>query len=202
VTPILFTPLIVEAALSAVLAPLAGVATWLPRRVAFACGAACAVIVISLATAIGATTADVRSLAAAQLTVTVGALALAGVGAACAALLRDVLDAAACAVSIGLVATFGILAAGPRVGDLPTPLVNAALLASPVVASASAANVDILRGDILYQLSPIAHPRFEYPSWYGASALFTGVAAAGFTLAAARTRRVVDRRIDLLKRTS
>lgn len=178
-----------EAALSSVLAPLAGVATWPAKRAAFALGAAGAVIVVSGIATFGAGNADVRSLAAAQLTITVGALALVAIGAAFAAILRDVLDAAACAVALGMIVTFGVLAGGPPVGNLPTPIVNAALLASPMVAAASAANVDILRGDTLYRLSPIAHRRFEYPSWYGAVALFGGIAVAGFALAAARRSR-------------
>jgi len=185
--------LLAEASLSSVLAPLAGVATWPPKRAAFALGAAGAVIVLAGVAAFGAANADVRSLAAGQLTITVGALALVAIGAAFAALLHDVLDAAACAVAFGIVVTFGVLAAGPPVGSLPTPVVNAALLASPMVATASAANVDILRGDLLYRLSPIAHRRFEYPNGFSASALFGGVAAAGFALAAARRSRVDPR---------
>jgi hypothetical protein len=59
-------------------------------------------------------------------------------------------------------------------------LVNAALLASPVVAAASAADIDLLRGDPLYRFSPIAHSQFDYPAWPAACATYAAIAVVCF----------------------
>jgi hypothetical protein len=91
--------------------------------------------------------------------------ALGTIGAMCALYFFDPLDAAGCALGLALVVTTGAIAIGPLALDLPTAVVDAALVASPLVAVASAADIDILRGDVMYRLSPIAHARFDYPSW-------------------------------------
>ena len=104
------------------------------------------------------------------------ALALAGLGAVAAGALRDPLDAAAASVTAALVLSGGLLVAGPTAGDLPTPLVNVALIASPLVGTTSAAHLDLLRSDVFYDLSPVAHRRFDYPDWRAASALYLAVA--------------------------
>ena len=89
---------------------------------------------------------------------------------------------------MSLIATCGLLSLGSFSGDLPTPIVNAALLANPIVAVASAANVDLLRFEFLYQVSPIVHGTFDYPTWYGAVACFS-VAALIAATGAAHARR-------------
>ena len=125
---------------------------------------------------------------ATHLTLGTAAIALAVFGAWCGSTFRDPLDAAACSVAVVLVATCGLFALGTLSADLPTSLVNAALLANPIVAVASAANIDLLRFEFLYQISPIAHGRFDYPAWYLAATCFSLVslmAAAGV----ARARR-------------
>src|SRR4029434_6191515 len=118
---------------------------------------------------------------------TVGTIgfALAALGVWCGSVWRDPLDAAACSVGIAMLAAFGIFAAGPLAANLPTPVVNAALIASPIVSAASAADVDIFRTDLLYRISPLAHGRFDYPAW------FTPLAAYGTLLliSVARTDR-------------
>jgi hypothetical protein len=43
---------------------------------------------------------------------------------------------------------------------------------SPIVSVASAVNVDLLRTDLLYRISPLAHLRFEYPVWYSPLLLY------------------------------
>ena len=77
-----------------------------------------------------------------------------------------------CSVGSALLAAFGIFAAGPLAANLPTPVVNAALMASPIVSAASAADVDLLRTDLLYRISPLAHGRFDYPSWFAPLAVY------------------------------
>lgn len=105
-------------------------------------------------------------------TLAAAAIALAALGAWCANRLRHPLDAVACSVALALLVAFGILLGGPLVQDLPYPVVNAALLASPLVATAASAQIDILRTETLYQLSPLAHRRFEYPVWQAATAVY------------------------------
>jgi hypothetical protein len=92
-------------------------------------------------------------------------LALAALGAVLGTLFGDPLDAAAVAVGAALAAGYGVLVAGAPAGQLPAPLLEAALLASPVMTVATAAHVDLVRSDIWYQISPLAHMRLEYPAW-------------------------------------
>lgn len=177
---------IVEAAVVVLTAPLAGVALGsrlADRGVWAALGpptiALAALLSLSgLATiaARGVTNETLRTALVSHTTLGAAALALGAFGALCRSAFRDPLDAAACGAGLAIVAAAGLFAAGPAVADLPTPLVNAALAANPIVATASAANIDLLRTDLLYRLSPLAHRRFDYPVWYAASAGYLAVA--------------------------
>ncbi len=100
------------------------------------------------------------------------ALALAALGALCGRRFRDPLDAVACSAGVAGLISFGVLLAGPLVEGLPDAVINVALLASPIVATAAGAQIDLLRTETLYQLSPIAHRRFEYPAWQVATAAY------------------------------
>jgi hypothetical protein len=111
---------------------------------------------------------DWRTIAVAHTTLTAAAIAFATLGALCARLCRDVLDAAAVSTVLALAVSFALLLAGDLAGQLPIGIVDAGLVASPFVAVASAANIDILRDDTWYRLSPIAHRSFNYPVWYEA----------------------------------
>jgi hypothetical protein len=91
---------------------------------------------------------------------TASALSLMAFGGLCAVVWADVLDAAACALVGTLVVTTGVLVAGAPVADAPRALIDAALTASPIVAIASAANIDVIRMDVLYQISPLSHVGF------------------------------------------
>jgi hypothetical protein len=176
--------------LATIAAPLAGAAIGRRARDAGRSAAGVLTLGVVAATALSAAVRwslwD-RSLGAgpiltSHLTLGAASLALTMIGALAAVCFDDVLDAAALSLSFALVAAGGLIAMGPAAGRLPTPIVNAALMASPVFAVASAANIDILRGPTLYQLSPIAHARFDYAQWYTSSALFAavaGLAAAG-----------------------
>jgi len=122
----------------------------------------------------------VASLVPPYVTLAVAALAMSTVGAAAGEWLEHPLDAAACALMVCLVAGMGPLAAGPLLDGASTAVVNAALSASPVVAVASAADIDLFRGEPLYRFSPIAHSQFDYPAWPTACLWYVAVAVACF----------------------
>jgi hypothetical protein len=136
--------------------------------------------VAAFAAVLAAPSGTASSLIAAYLTLGVAALAVSAVGAASAVCFDHSLDATSCALLLSLTASFGVLVAGPLVADASTSMVNAALLASPIVATASAANIDVFRGDLLYRFSPIAHSQFEYPAWPTACLAYAAVAAFAF----------------------
>jgi len=166
--------LLLESIAITIAAPLAGVATTARRcavlAVTFACVAAAAAWLFEPATGIAA-------LAPPHLTLMVAAFAMSSIGAAARSCFDHPLDAAACALLVCLATGVGLLVAGPLVEGAPTALVNGALLASPVVATASAADIDLLRGEPLYRYSPIAHSQFAYPAWPMACAAFVVVTA-------------------------
>ena len=103
------------------------------------------------------------------------ALALAAWGAFCGGCFRDPLDAAAVGLIVVLMAAVGLLVAGASVADMPRQLVALALAASPLVVIAAAANIDIVRMDLLYQISPLAHTQVDYAAWYVASGWYLGL---------------------------
>jgi hypothetical protein len=163
---------ILEGAVLVVAAPLCGVAlatrrfrAGLPAAALFA-GLLAASAAWTLITSWGRSPDALRAVLISHATLAVTGLALAALGGWFGCTFRDPLDAAALSAGAALVAALGLFAAGPLVADLPTAMVNAALSASPIVATASAADVDLLRTDLLYRISPLAHRRFEYPRWY------------------------------------
>jgi hypothetical protein len=125
---------------------------------------------------------------AAGLTLGAGAFALAGLGAWCRAVCADRLDAIGVGVIAALSVGFGVFAAGALTADLSTLFLNALLIANPIVATASAAGVDIFRGALLYELSPIAHREFQYPAWQSSASIYACVAVATFLIAARAQR--------------
>ena len=126
---------------------------------------------------------------AAGVTLGAGAFALAGLGAWCRAVCADRLDGIGIGVLVALSIGFGVFAAGALAADLPTSLLNVLLITNPIVATASAAGVDIFRGAVLYELSPIAHREFQYPAWQSSALIYACVAVATF-LVAARAQRI------------
>ena len=123
------------------------------------------------------------TLAIAHLTLGAVALALAAFGALCGTAFRDPLDAAACSLLIVLVATGGLLVAGASVADVPRPFLEVALAASPLIAIASAAHVDVIRMGVPYQISPLAHIQIDYPSWLAVCLAYLALAACFMVLA-------------------
>jgi hypothetical protein len=142
------------------------------------------------AVAVIGTTAGLPHLIISRATLWAATLALAALGAVCASSFSDPLDAAGCALALALVVAAGVLVVGPAAAGAPTGVINAALLASPVVAIASAADIDILRGDVLYRLSPLAHIRFDYPAWQTAFGIYVTVGFACFAAMALNINRM------------
>ncbi len=205
---------LVEAAMTVLAAPLAGV--WAMTNVGAAPGPAsqhlsarlraATSLVLPLvggATLLAATSVSVTLALDAPGTSTVlishavlwvAALTLAALGTLCAAAFRDPLDAVACALGGAIVVSLGLLVTGPVLDGIPTSLLDVALLANPIVATASSANIDVLRIDPFYQLSPLAHTRVDYPTpattlaSYGMTALLL---FAGTTLLINRRARIV-----------
>ena len=91
------------------------------------------------------------------------ALAIALGGAALACWLRNPLDAAGWTVTLTWVGSFGILGAGTLVERLPRGLVEWTLGASPLMVVATAGQIDVLRTDIVYQISPLSHVQVTLP---------------------------------------
>jgi hypothetical protein len=176
--------LILESLTLVIAAPLVGVVTlhrgtmhggaWIARR----CGLTAGTFVLGAATATLALhpTAHIVGLLPPYMTLFLASVAMSSLGAAAAAWLDHPLDAAACAVVLCLAAGIGLFAAGPLLEGAPLAVVNAALLASPVVAGVSSADIDLLRGEPLYRFSPIGHSQFEYPAWPTACAIYAAIA--------------------------
>ncbi|HVL70182.1 MAG TPA: hypothetical protein VM364_23175 [Vicinamibacterales bacterium] len=151
--------------LAIVAAPLAGAAGTGPRRLVTALGAG---LVASFAAA--ALAALVSGMPAGMLLrshLALGAVttALALVGMAARGVINDTLEAAAAALAVTLALASALLLAGPATDLLGERAIDLGLLANPLIAITSAAGFDLLRTDVLYQLSPIAHRRFTYPDW-------------------------------------
>ena len=121
-------------------------------------------------------------LVAAHIVQGAAALALALVGALAGAWFREPLDAAAFSLTLALVASLGILGAGTLVELLPERLVEWAVAGSPLLAVSSAAHIDVMRTDLVYQISPLAHtqtPSFSWPAAAGAYVVIAAGCAAG-----------------------
>ena len=115
-----------------------------------------------------------------HVTIAAVVFALMAWGALCGTWFRNPLDAAACSVAFAVSATGGLLVAGAVVADMPPSVLGWGLIANPLVVVASAAHIDIVRTDLLYQISPLAHIQFDYPTWGRASVLYLAVAFACF----------------------
>jgi hypothetical protein len=184
------------AAVVVIAAPLAGVAVATSKRTrvsrvmphalaaAWPLGVAVALYVAMSAAltmfGLGLSGNAMRFVATSHATLFTVALALAAFGALCAATFADPLDAAACSLTTVLVATGGLLVAGVAVADVPRPVIEAALTASPLVAMASAAHIDVMRMGVPYQMSPLAHLQVDYPAWYAACGWYLAFATLCF----------------------
>jgi hypothetical protein len=112
-------------------------------------------------------------IATSHATIAAVAMALAAFGAFCATTFSDPLDAAACSLASVLIVAAGVLVAGTWVGLAPAWLVRTAVFVSPLVAMTAASGIDLVRIDLLYQISPLAHLRIDYPTWYVACGWYT-----------------------------
>jgi hypothetical protein len=175
-----FDVFMAEAIIALVAAPLVGVAFGVSWRVATAILAGMACSILAHATGAVTSTDWFRPIFLAHAISTAAAIALVAVGAFYRTVFRHVLDAAACALATALIVGFGVFVIGPAAIALPAALLDVALLANPLVATAAAADVDLFRGDLLYHLSPIAHRQFDYPAWQSAAGLYCLIAAAAW----------------------
>lgn len=190
----LYTAFIVLAA-----APLAGVVTVRtaaaagadPRRGARLASIALPVVIavlllvavsasVTLA-ATGAGNGGAGFVAASHLTLMAVALSLAALGALCASVMPHPLDAAGSSLAIVLTAAGALFAAGGWVADLPPRLLAVTIAGNPLVAMSSSAGIDIVRMDLLYKISPLAHLGVDYPPHYGTAAAYLAIAAACLT---------------------
>ena len=118
------------------------------------------------------------------------ATALTAWGALCGAWFRNPLDAAGVSLLTTLSASVGLLVSGTIAGDLPRSFVAAGLTASPLVAVASAGQIDLLHSDLLYQISPLAHMQIDYPTWTLATACYLAAAGVCILTLTATNRRI------------
>lgn len=128
---------------------------------------------------------SLRAVATSHVTMWAGAMAFASLGTLCGRWFRHPLDGAGASLGITILLAIGILIAGPYASDLPRYLIDGALLASPLITTAAAADIDLLRTDVLYQVSPLAHVGTTYPAWYVATGvyfMFTAVCLTGVVL--------------------
>lgn len=181
--------LLYSAVCTVVAAPLAGVAVAASHRgatakdvgrLAIATVIFCAVSAALTVARLGVDADTLRFAATSHAVLASATVALAALGALLGTLFRDPLDASAAAVTVALAAAYGVLVAGAPVGELSPQLLKAALLASPVMTVATAARVDLVRSDIWYQISPLAHVQLEYPAWTTVCGSYLLAGCAGF----------------------
>jgi len=124
-----------------------------------------------------------------HITLAAVAMALAAWGAVCGLWFHNAMDAVGVSLLTTLVAAGGLLLGGTLSADLPRSLVAIGLTASPLFVAASAAQIDLLHSDLLYQISPLAHVQIGYPTWTVATACYLLAAGIGIlTLTAAKRR--------------
>jgi hypothetical protein len=121
-------------------------------------------------------------------TIAAVAFALSALGAFCSTVWRDALDAAAISLVVALVAAGGLLVAGVSIADASPRALHAGLLASPFVVAATASQIDVVRLDTLYQISPLAHMHVDYPSWQAACGWYLAVGCVFFVGVTRRSR--------------
>ncbi|HEV8398031.1 MAG TPA: hypothetical protein VGQ37_27335 [Vicinamibacterales bacterium] len=182
-----------SAVCAVVAAPLAGVAVGSWRRLAIATALFCGVSAALTLARLGVSADSLQFTATSHAVLACATLALAALGALLARAFRNPLDAAALAVGIALTAAYGVLVAGAPVGGLSTGVLKAALLASPVITVATAAHLDLVRTDIWYQVSPLAHVQLEYPAWTAACGWYLAAGCVGFVATAIATPKAGQR---------
>ena len=179
--------LLYSAVCAVVAAPLAGVAVGSWRRLTVATAIMCAVSAALTLARLGVSVEALQFVATSHAVLACATLALAALGALLGTVFRHPLDAAAVALGVALTAAYGVLVAGAPVGGLSTGMLKAALLASPVMTVATAAHVDLVRTDIWYQISPLAHIGLEYPTWSTVCGWYLLAGCAGFVASALAT---------------
>lgn len=171
------------AATVVVCAPLVGVASRRSRTAGF--GAAAAFTAASLAFALTAaffSGSSWRPVWVSHVVVAVVGLTLVALGQAAAQRIPSLVDAAGVSLALSLGASAVLLVGGPATAELGEQAINAGLLANPLIAMTAAADIDLLRTPVLYDLAPISHRRFSYPSWQVTTLAYGALAACAFSL--------------------
>jgi hypothetical protein len=138
------------------------------------------------------TTMEVRTVVWSHAILWAAALTLSMLGAACASIYREPLDAGAAAVGLAVLGTIALFAGGPALDAIPEALLQAALAVNPIVATAASADIDLWRTHVLYQVSPFAHRHVEFPDIGTTLVAYLLIAGALWLLAA----RLVMHKID------
>jgi hypothetical protein len=109
------------------------------------------------------------------------------------AIFADPLDAAACTYAVVALLAGAFLLAGPFIARSPdaSGIIKTVLIVNPLAGVASALDADPLRGEVLYQLSPIGQRRFEYPAPWMVGSAYAAAAIAFAAGASWRTRSCV-----------
>ncbi len=121
-----------------------------------------------------------------HLTMWTATLMLIALGAVASVVFRQPLDAAAAAIVVSVLMSTALLILGSLLESAPGGFVTAGLFASPLLTVAGTGHVDIVRGELLYRFSPLAHIGFEYPTWRAASTCYALLAGAGLVAATRR----------------
>lgn len=181
--------IVVEAALAMCVAPVAAVASFARTRgygrwlLRFSSSIAVGVVICGAVGRLAFTAAAWSTIVEAQIVVASAALAAGALGVFASVMFSDVLDAAGSSLAVTLLCSSGVFLVGGPLADVSTGVLNAALLASPIVSAASAADIDVFRSAFLYEHSPVAHRLFAYPAWSSAAGLYLLVAAIVFAAA-------------------
>lgn len=179
-----------EVLLVIVAAPLTGVALFRqPKRLAIA-GATFVALSFLVALAVSLHSGYPASLVVrSHAVLAVVGIALASLGTFARSTCGSELDAAGLALTTSVVAAAAILVGGPGTAELTERTIDAALLANPLIAITAAAEMDLLRSELLYTLAPVSHRRFTYPAWHVTTGTYGAIALCAFAFTFFGTRQ-------------
>lgn len=133
---------------------------------------AMAVVALATGVAVAAGPASAGIGLATTATLTCGLIAVGSGARLVRQLCRETIDAALLILMIALCLTLGPFLLGPALDFLSADAARWLLFANPWVMTASAAGIDPLHLDWIYQLSPLAHRGVALPHWSAACAAY------------------------------
>jgi hypothetical protein len=127
-----------------------------------------------------------------QLLLLLLSLVMVSAGFCCSTLFRDVHVAAGLLYLVVLLAVGAPVLTAPLIARLANAelLIGAELLVNPLIATASAIGLDLMRTELIYDLSPIGQRRFAYPSWLEVAAFYLLLSALLFCASVWRVQRM------------